>query len=191
MYSLTRKRSESTSGVVDLDMSTDEPPTAPASLDELLSPTAKEANFERRDSVADSTTEVETEADNERFSNVPLSGVTTLNGSENSRGSMASIMLERRSTVSLGRPGSSTSVAKVSRHKKSASSYTIGSVRESVGNLPFLLQRLDLQKSQSNANHRVSLNGQQRLQEEFSKLQNEQQKEVSEAETIDSIDWGT
>ncbi|KAL5485221.1 GYP5 [Sanghuangporus weigelae] len=190
MYSPTRKRSESTSGVVDLDMSTDEPPAVPASLDELFSPTAKDTNFERRESVADAKTEVETEVDDERFSNVPLSGVTTLNGSENSRGSLASVMLERRSTVSLGRPGSSNSVAKTSRHKKAASSYTLGSVaRESVGNLPFLLQRLDLQKSQTDANRRVSFNGHQRLQEEFSKLQNEHQSVLSEAEIADSIDW--
>ncbi|EJD02967.1 RabGAP/TBC [Fomitiporia mediterranea MF3/22] len=99
-------------------------------------------------------------------------------------------MLDRRSTISLGRPGSKATGSKISRHKKSASSYAAGSaLRGSVGNLPFLLQRLDFQKSQDKANHRDSSDGQQRLQEEFNKLQNGHQTTCEEDEADDDIDW--
>lgn len=189
MFSPTRKRSESTSGVVDLDMSTDAPSGPAASLDELLSPTTKEGDDDKRESVVDSGIDVD--VDDERFSNIPLSGASTLNGTHESRGSLASVMLDRRSTISLGRPGSKATGPKISRHKKSASSYAAGSaLRGSVGNLPFLLQRLDLQKSQDKANHRDSSDGQQRLQEEFNKLQNGHQTTSEEDEADDDIDWG-
>lgn len=191
MYSPTRKRSDSTSGVVDLDMSSDTPVPASASLDVLLSPTTKTNELEKRESVVDSGIDLEADGDEERFSNVPLSGKTALSGGPDSRGSLASVLLERRSTMSLGKAGSAGSSPKVSRHKKSASSYTVGSSgRASIGNLPFLLQRLDLQKAQGDTNRRVSQDGQQRLKAEFDKLHNGHQVDSEDDEALDSIDWG-
>ncbi|THH05281.1 hypothetical protein EW145_g4915 [Phellinidium pouzarii] len=184
MYYPSRKRSESTSGVVDLDMTSDAA-RGPGSLDELLSPTATvHDDLEKRDSVAESVAETEVVDDEARFSNVPLSG--------NSHGSEQDLQrLERRSTVSFGRPGSSTSGSKKSGHKKSASSYAVGSsVRGSVGNLPFLLHRLDLQRSQEDSSRRISSDGQQRLQEEFSRIQNGlQSSSSSETDVESTIDW--
>ena len=187
----------------------------------------------KRESIVDSGVgiEVEVEEDDEaRFSNVPLSGGTVLSredresvgagtrevwggaglkeGAEK-RGSGRTSLLDKRSTVSLGRPGSSTLEGlRSSRHKKSASSYTLGSLTAimngggpngdklamgegegKVGNLPFILQRLDLQKLDGGkADRRTSGEGQLKLKEEFSKLQEEIQ--AKEAESIKAIDWG-
>ncbi|KAH8119401.1 RabGAP/TBC [Phellopilus nigrolimitatus] len=141
--------------------------------------------------MTDSGVEIEVVDDDSRFSNVPLSGGTLSSGQDSRASFSASSIAERRSTVSFERPGSAASSPRKS-HKKSASSYTVGSSsRGSVGNLPFLLQRLDLQKSQeeTNLSKRISLDGQQRLQEEFSRIQNGHQSCHPETETEKTIDW--
>ena len=80
--------------------------------------------------------------------------------------------------------------------KRTASSYTVGSSgRESSSNLPFLIQRLDLQKVEEDANpaRRVSVDGtQQRIQEELSRLQNQNtiMPTTKEEEEVEFIDWG-
>ena len=59
-------------------------------------------------------------------------------------------------------------------------------------NLPFLLHRLDLQKVQEDANpasHRLSLDRQHRIQEEFTRLQSSQT-EASDDGLSEAIDWG-
>ena len=65
-------------------------------------------------------------------------------------------------------------------HKKSASTTTI----HSSNNLPFLLARLDLQE-ESSVPHRSSMDGQQKLQEEFARLYREEEEADQGA-----IDWG-
>jgi hypothetical protein len=145
--------------------------------------------------------------------------------------SPSSSMLERRSTVSFGRSsvglasaasirsgvvvnssnskgGPSDAIsgsgAGGSKHRKSASAHTVGSGPRASegGNLPFLLHRLDLQKSLEGDGgvggegkggtdaRRLSANGQQRLQEEFSRLQHGHQRRPSRADDENSIDWG-
>ena len=198
MYSPTRKRSDSTAGVVDLDMSdtdthmaTDAPATV--GLDDLLSPTMKEKpDSEKQD---ENTSEHDALDDDTRFSNVPLSGDANnslVNGAHSRVSTSASSMSERRSTMSFEKLGSPVSAMRKNMHKKSASSYTVGSSnRESAGNLPFLLHRLDLQKVQENANgQRRSLEGQQRIQEEFSRLQSGLPAIDASVDEESAIDWG-
>jgi hypothetical protein len=63
----------------------------------------------------------------------------------------------------------------------------------SASNLPFILARLDLQKSQDESSpnpQRASVDGQLKLQEEFARLQNEKHDE-EERTSSESIDWGT
>ncbi|KAL0955945.1 hypothetical protein HGRIS_002129 [Hohenbuehelia grisea] len=91
-----------------------------------------------------------------------------------------------------GRPQSSSSATTLhdtvsktsstaSSHKKSASTTTIRSVNKA----PFLLARLDIQKAEEDSrSNRGSLDGQQKLQEEFTRLQ-------EHADQVDNsaIDW--
>lgn len=163
----------------------------PTDLDALLSPPPVEnIQFSTRDSVAESELNEIPLDDDTRFSTVPLSGrqSTSSNFSRVSRSSRLDD--SRRNTVSMGRPGSSTSVAAKIFHKKSSSSTT---ARDSAANLPFLLQRLDIQKAQDDSNpsaHRSSLEVQQRLQEELSRLQNGHQQESSDSVLNGQVDWG-
>lgn len=69
-------------------------------------------------------------------------------------------------------------------HKKSASITTI----RSANNLPFILARLDLQ-DESGAPHRGSVDGQQKLQEEFARLHREEE-EAKDIAGTGAIDWG-
>lgn len=225
MFSPTRKRSESTAGVVDLDMTTDANTTvlSSGSLDELLSPVpGEDGALAHRDSLADSVVAPEPGEEDMRFSLVPLSGslVNGSNGKESKAGEDATppgassppsaVGPEKRSTVALARRGSDASprasptVSSTKRHKKAASSYTstgTGGPRASIGNLPFLLQRLDLQRAQKaevNANgagpyspRRVSTDGQQRLQEEFVRIHNGAQVDPNDEDSEENaIDWG-
>lgn len=191
MYSPLRKRSDSTAGVVDLDMSNTEVETnsaAPAALEDLLSPTTKEtSDVEKQE---EDVAELEAVDDDTRFSNVPLSA--DANGTHTRESTSTSSVSERRSTLSFDKSGSPSSIIRKNMHKKSASSYTVGSSgRESAGNLPFLLHRLDLQKVQENTNgQRKSLDGQQRIQEELSRLQNGLPTIDAETNEENAIDWG-
>ena len=175
-------------------MTADATPTAEtsSSLDDLLSPTTPgrtlEADADKRGSVVDSGVVVDMD-DDVRFSNVPLSA-------KESHKSLASSFLDRRSTVSFGK-GERRSVASSSKaHRKSASAHTVGSSPRA--SEQFLLHRLDQQKSMADASElkRLSVNGQQRLREEFSKLQNGHttkppQADGSSDDDGSAIDWGT
>ncbi|KAF9029018.1 RabGAP/TBC [Hymenopellis radicata] len=147
---------------------------ATISLDELLSPKSPTfadpppATNSNRDSVAESAAS----DDDSRFSTVTLSA----------RDSASSI----GSAPTSERPDSTSSTLAPSEdsepraHKKSASTTTIRSVH----NLPF-----GLKQSDDIANHRGSVDGQHKLQEEFARLQKE--KEVVEEGHVETevIDW--
>lgn len=197
MLASDHKRTGSTDGVVDLDLTTETTPTAEtsSSLDDLLSPTTPgrtldsslETDANKRDSVVDSGVVVDMD-DDVRFSNVPLSA-------KESRKSLASSFLDRRSTVSFGKDERQSVASNTKAHRKSASAHTIGSSPRA--SEQFLLHRLDQQKSMADASDlkRLSVNGQQRLREEFTKLQNGQainppQADSSSDDNESAIDWG-
>ncbi|RDB25076.1 GTPase-activating protein GYP5 [Hypsizygus marmoreus] len=69
-------------------------------------------------------------------------------------------------------------------HKKSASTTTI----RSANNLPFILARLDLQ-DESGTSHRGSIDGQQKLQEEFARLHKEEEGDDKDNVANGAIDW--
>ena len=70
-------------------------------------------------------------------------------------------------------------------HKKSASTTTIRSSK----NLPFLLSRLEIPEESGRSHHRGSVDGQQKLQEEFARLHKEEE-ETRDTVTSSAIDWG-
>jgi hypothetical protein len=70
-------------------------------------------------------------------------------------------------------------------HKKSASMTTI----RSTNNLPFIVARLNLQ-DEHRMSHRGSVDGQQKLQDEFARLHKEEEKEFKETAVNGAIDWG-
>ncbi|KAG6857692.1 hypothetical protein H0H87_004108 [Tephrocybe sp. NHM501043] len=67
-------------------------------------------------------------------------------------------------------------------HKKSASTTTI----RSGNNLPFIVSRL---QDEHRMSHRVSVDGQQKLQEEFKRLHKEEEKDLAETPINKAIDW--
>ncbi|KAF5386101.1 hypothetical protein D9615_002253 [Tricholomella constricta] len=71
-----------------------------------------------------------------------------------------------------------------SGHKKSASTTTI----RSSNNLPFIVARLNLQ-DERRLSHRGSVDGQQKLQEEFARLHEEEEKEPKDNAVNGTIDW--
>jgi hypothetical protein len=152
----------------------------PSPLDSLLSPLFQgfheslAAEIEVNDVVLD---------DDSRFSTVPLSALSVDDMSVTAtRSSFQVAESIRRRTVSPDFPFP----PKIGEHKKSGSNSTVRSIR----NLPFILARLDIQRAEGAdpKAHRSSVDGQQRLQEEFARLQNQRKEEENAA---DSIDWGT
>lgn len=73
------------------------------------------------------------------------------------------------------------------QHRRSESNTTIRSIR----NIPFMLARLDAQKSEEDsvAANRKSMDGQHKIQEEFVRLQKE--KEEEDQQPVTGIDWGS
>ncbi|GLB37426.1 putative rab-GTPase-TBC domain containing protein [Lyophyllum shimeji] len=69
-------------------------------------------------------------------------------------------------------------------HKKTASTTTI----RSANNLPFIVARLGIQ-DEERTSHRGSVDGQQKLQEEFARLHKEEEKEPKENGASGMIDW--
>ncbi|KAG6865369.1 hypothetical protein C0991_003146 [Blastosporella zonata] len=67
-------------------------------------------------------------------------------------------------------------------HKKSASTTTI----RSGNNLPFIVSRL---QDEHRMSHRVSVDGQQKLQEEFKRLHKEEEKDTADTGDNHAIDW--
>lgn len=98
-------------------------------------------------------------------------------------------LISQRSSGSGERPRSvsvpqAIDTPKKPSHTKTASATTI----RSANNLPFILARLDLQDDLG-AGHRGSVDGQQRLQEEFARLQREEEVAKENAKAS-AIDWG-
>jgi ecotropic viral integration site 5 protein len=162
-----------------------------ATLDTLLSPkdTAFDSQPLPRDSVAESELS-DIPVDEERFSNVPLSSQKSADDED---ASLRSDDTKRDSnsnssaTLFNGTNAADFSVG----HKKTASTTTIRSTK----NLPFLMGHLDLQKSDEKRSSmaRVSVDGKHQLQEEFARLQREQNSQ--EEQTVQNgggggIDWG-
>lgn len=155
-------------------------------LDSLLSP--QSTGFESLP-ARESTTELEFNDvvldDEEQFSAVPLSARPNITKSMSSSQIVEND--EQRNTVSNGPPDFTYTVER-NTHKKSASNSTIRSAR----NLPFILARLDIQKVQDETDpkaHRSSMDGQQKIHEEFVRLQKERQ-EAEENAINAAIDWG-
>lgn len=90
---------------------------------------------------------------------------------------------ERPHSVSFP-PTQNFNPSKQRSHKKSASTTTI----RSANNLPFILARLDIQEETSTS-HRGSVDGQQKLQEEFARLHKEEE-EAKDNVITGAIDWG-
>lgn len=185
-------------------------------LDSLLSP--KGPTFEppkeaSRESVAGSDSELNEVRldDDSEFSSVPLSAreSTASVGSKGSHTSFKSTAThvgnekevghekengiekeERRQTSTSLVPSDSSTLAKpASSHKKSASN---SSIKSFVGNTPFILARIESQREQDESDSKVqraSIDGQQKLQEEFAKMQKVKEEEASEA-VAGAIDWG-
>lgn len=165
---------------------------SPVNLDDLLSPTPSEDPGTARQAVStidsrDSVTPSELADVPLRFSNVPLSatGSTMTMGSDGSRKSASSLASRdgRRNTVAFASSGSST-LASPTLLKRPTS----GDSTHSSGSVPFMLQRLDLQKVRNEDEKKSRRQSQQILQGEFARVQ-EKQAEV-EVPSGSTIDWG-
>lgn len=165
----------------DVSKSTSEPLPSPENpLESLRSPDAAvfRDKLPERESIAESDFNDIALDDDSGFSPVAL---TSRRGSSSS--------YTREEGVENGRPRSMSSPETAfeplkKSHKKSASTTTI----RSVNNLPFILARLDLQDD-SGTSHRGSVDGQQKLQEEFARLHREEE-EAKENARNGAIDWG-
>lgn len=143
-------------------------------LESLRSPTGTEATEfvekpPERESIAESDFNEIALDDDFAFSPVAL---TNEKNEENER------------PLSLFLPPTAFNPSKQFSHKKSASTTTIRSTK----NLPFLLARLDLQEESSRSSRRGSVDGQQKLQEEFARLHKEEE-EAKDNVATNAIDW--
>lgn len=173
------------------------PPSEPATspLDALLSPKSPDGTFEARQSVAAS----DITDDDGRFSTVLLSArqsldtdTLSLNGSidPSSSSTLADEDAEhdgRRDTLSKLDGSELIRMVHTNRqHKKTASTSTI----VSASNVPFLLARLDVQNDETEeGSNRRSLDGQQKLQEDFNRMQMESEPQPDVA-VVGAVDWG-
>lgn len=161
--------------------------TSQSTLDSLFSPTSEHTPLRESVAVSDTTD------DDAGFSTVALSARQSLESSRLSLGSNTSESAkdDRRRTIALDSSDVATLVnpeESRQQHKKSASVSTI----LSANNVPFLLSRLDLQKAQdedSVDSRRSSRDSQQKLQEEFNRVQNDVHV-ATPTVAEDSIDWG-
>lgn len=175
-------------------------PLAGGPLDSLLSPRRStfDHNAPSSESVAESELRDVGLGDDSDFSMVPLSArqSTASIGSNISIKSTATQVgkeKRRRTTVLSITPSDSSTLANY-LHKNSASTASDKSV---IGNnTPFILARLESQKEQEEHSpipHRASVDGQQKLQEEFVRMHNEikEEEEEEERNTANTgIDWG-
>jgi hypothetical protein len=169
-------------------------------LDSLLSPRGSKFDDHASSAEAVAGSELgEVGLDDESdFSMVPLSArqSTVSIGSNTSIKSIATQLgkdSRRRTTILSTTPLELSSLTN-SLHKKSAS---VSSERSMMGNsTPFILARLESQKGQEEygpISHRASVDGQQKLQEEFVRVQNEIREEGQEDDDNTAhtgIDWG-
>lgn len=156
----------------------------PVPLDSLFSPQV--ALFDENRAIARES--ITTDSD---FNDVALDDETGLPSAILSpRQSMQTLVESERprSTSSIVSPTKYT--AQHSGHKKTTSTSTIRSSH----NLPFLMGRLDLQNGdETESSNRGSVDGQQKLQEEFARLHKEKEVEVEEKAANGApgaIDWG-
>lgn len=166
-------------------------PTAsgPSQLDDLLSPTITEFETESvRESVAASDI-----TDDERFSTVLLSSARqslespeiSVNDIPLSFGEPEDAPVEEKNDTNTLSGDDLVRLVHTTRpHKKTASTSTI----MSANNVPFILARLDNDEN-DDGSRRQSLDGQQKLQEEFTKMQSGQDRQTQES-AANSIDWG-
>jgi hypothetical protein len=164
-------------------------------LDSLLSP--RGSTFNRApspESVAESEAGLDDESN---FSMVPLSArqSTASIGSNTSIKSIATLAGKenRRRTTVLSMTLSDSSTLAKSLHKKSAS--TSSDLSVTGHNTPFILARLESQKEHDESVpklHRTSVDGQQKLQEEFARMQHDIKEEEEDSNMVNtaSIDWG-
>lgn len=139
---------------------------APLPLESLRSPKAATKSVEKppeRESIADSD-----------FNDIALDDDSAF----------SPVALTSQSHASSGSDGRAFNPSKQFSHKKSASTTTIRSSK----NLPFLLARLDIPEESSRSHHRGSVDGQQKLQEEFARLHKEE--EETDNVATSAIDWG-
>lgn len=170
------------------------PESSPGNLDDLLSPTLNDPGTARPTlpplDARDSMTPTELADAQVRFSNVPLStavSTATLDDAS-SRKSISSWTSRasrdgRRNTVAFESSGSSTLVSPTSSKRPMS-----GDSAQSSGSLPFMLQRLDLQKAKNEDERKSRRQSQMILQNEFAKV-HEQQIEI-EKPAGPAIDWG-
>ncbi|THH30433.1 hypothetical protein EUX98_g3757 [Antrodiella citrinella] len=163
-------------------------------LDALLSPSSPDAHFEARQSVAAS----DITDDDGRFSTVLLSARQSLdpdnlslNGSidPSSSSTLAEDEPEhdgKRNTLSTLEGSELIRMVHMNRqHKKTASTSTI----VSASNVPFLLARLDVQNDEEEGGgKRRSLDGQQKLQEDFNRMHQEIEPQEN-SRPVENIDW--
>ena len=186
-------------------------------LDSLLSPkgsafdTPKDASLESVAGSDGEKNEVRLDDDSE-FSSVPLSAwestasVESKGSHSSSKSTATHVAIEkevghekenvtgkeehRKTSTSLV-PSDTSTLAKLASHRKSASN---SSIRSFVGNTPFILARIESQREQDEADsnaQRASIDGQQKLQEEFAKMQKVKEEKASEVEAASgAIDWG-
>ncbi|KAH8107865.1 RabGAP/TBC [Cristinia sonorae] len=171
---------------------TEPEPSTP--LDALLSPKSPKATFDSRQSIASS----DVTDDEGRFSTVLLSARQSLDpdgislsGSvdQSSSSTLAEEEPEhdgKRDTLSSLAGSELIRLVHTNRqHKKTASTSTI----VSASNVPFLLARLDVENGQAQeGTNRRSLDGQQKLQEDFNRMQMEDEPQVQEAGS-GGVDW--
>jgi hypothetical protein len=147
--------------------------TITSPLDLLLSPPPTAINFNDHVAIRESQSD---------FRDVALDDVPLTARPIKSTAVETSEEYRRRSVDSV----SSANFTTTDRQKKSASTSSV----HSASNLPFILARLDIQKSHEENSpnpQRASVDGQLKLQEEFVRLQNE--KEEEENAPGEAIDW--
>jgi hypothetical protein len=168
--------------IVYLLMATVKVSTLPAKdpLESLRSPTQFVENPRGRESIAESDFNDIALDDDSAFSPVALT-----NRQSSASGGNDRTVEEIGRPLSASLPATAFNPSKQFSHKKSASTTTIRSPK----NLPFLLARLDLQEESSGSSHRGSVDGQQKLQEEFARLHKEKE-ETKDSLSAGAIDWG-
>jgi len=143
-------------------------------LDSLRSPKAATQFVEKppgRESIAESDFNDIALDDDSTFSPVALTGQSYLPDGSDGR------------PLSGFLPETMFNPSKPFSHKKSASTTTIRSSK----NLPFLFARLEIPEESGRSHHRGSVDGQQKLQEEFARLHKEEEETRDVASS--AIDW--
>lgn len=148
-------------------------PPAGDPLEALRSPKAATQFVEKppgRESIAESDFNDIALDDDSTFSPIPLTDQSFAAGSSDERPLLPELMFNPSSQLS---------------HKKSASTTTIRSSK----NIPFLLARLEVPDESGRSQPRGSVDGQQKLQEEFARLHKEEE-ETGDNVASSAIDWG-